>query len=327
MLVKKLILTLTTLLVSSTALAVSPQKPVETEQTTNFIVTPSVAYRYDVFKWSIPDNIFPEYKLSELVWKNRIVQPSVKIELEPQANQFTFLWQVKYGYILKNQSKSWDYDFAVERDKKTGNVTSKPYSISKSLATGNVLDLSGAIGYSLDLFKDNLLTFYVGYDYSDYRNKNYGYRQLVYKCKPFITDDELFQKYNYETYSQWLGLSLYTPLSDKFSITPTIKYYSFNHKGKAYWIYRTDFKQDPSFKQKAKGRGVGIDLDFIYKYSNNIDLILNLATKKFKMKTKKGKSITFYNSHPYYGNNHEPQDLLSLSLRSSSISAGLKYNL
>jgi hypothetical protein len=325
MLVKKLILTLTTLLVSSTALAITPPKPVEIRETSNIFVTPSVGYRYDVFKWSVPDNIFPEYKLSELVWKNRIVQPSVKIELEPQPSQFTILGLFKYGYILKHPSKSWDYDWDIYKDKTTGNIISKLGSKTKSLSTGNILDLSTAIGYSVGLFKDNLLTFYIGYDYSDYRYKNYGDKQLAWKTNYSFSSGGLASKYYFKTYSPWLGLSLYTSLSDKFSITPTIKYYSFKHKGNAYWIHRPDFKQNPSFRNKAKGRGLGIELDFIYKYSNNIDLSLNLATKKLKMK--KGSSITFYNSHPYYGNNHEPQDLLTLSLRSSSISVGLKYKL
>ena len=52
--IKRTVLTLTTLLASSATLATSPAKPVDIEQTTNFIVTPSVAYRYDVFKWAIP---------------------------------------------------------------------------------------------------------------------------------------------------------------------------------------------------------------------------------------------------------------------------------
>jgi hypothetical protein len=96
-----------------------------------------------------------------------------------------FLGQVKYGYILKNQSKSWDHDWDHTRDI-TGNVTSKLVSTTKSQVTGNILDLSGAVGYSLGLFKDSLLTFYIGYDYSDYRNKNYGSCQLVYKKKDHV---------------------------------------------------------------------------------------------------------------------------------------------
>ena len=319
---KKVLLVLITLLIANITLADSYKNK---EKTTNFIITPSIAYRYDVFKWSIPNSRFTNYKLSELVWKNRIVQPSIKIELEPQAYQFTFLGEVKYGYILKNQSKSWDHDWLVEKDDATGNVVSKLRSTSKSQATGNVLDLSTAIGYSVGLFKENLLTFYVGYDYSDYRYKNYGYRQLVYKRKSYITNDDLFQKYNYKTYSPWLGLSLYTPITDKLSITPTIKYYSFKHKGKAYWIHRGDFKQDPSFKNNAKGKGIGFELDFIYKYSNNIDLTLNLATKKFKIK--KGNQTQYFNSRAFFGERDESDKLFALSLISSSISAGLKYKL
>lgn len=309
------------LLIANTAFADSYSKE---EKTTNFIITPSVAYRYDVFKWAIGDYYFPGKKASELIWKNRILQPSIKIELQPKPNQFTFLGQVKYGHILKNQSKSWDHDWDLKRDG-TGNVVSKLVSTTKSQATGNILDLSGAVGYSVNLFKNNLLTFYVGYDYSDYRNKDYGSRQLVYK-KRLHSFNELFAKYYFKTHSPWLGLSLNTPLNERFTIIPAIKFYSFKHIGKGYWIHRADLKQNPSLKNTAKGRGIGFDLDFIYKYSDNLDLTLNLENKRFKMK-KEGTNKMFLNSRAIGGEGVETIKLIDLSLRSSSISAGLKYKL
>jgi hypothetical protein len=323
MIIKKVAFVLTTLFITNMALADNDLKE---EKSTNFIVTPFVAYRYDVFKYSIPSNLFLDQKISELVWKNRILQPSLKIELEPKENQFTILGQVKYGYILKNQSKSWDHDWDHTRDI-TGNVISKLRSTTKSQATGNILDLSGAIGYSLGLFKDSLLTFYVGYDYSDYRNKNYGDHQLVFKRKlNYFSSGGLFQKYYFKTHSPWVGLSVNIPLNERFTIIPTIKLYSFKHVGKGYWIYRGDLKQDPSLKNTAKGKGLGFDLDFIYKYTNNLDLTFNLETKKFKMK-KKGTDQMFFNSLSPGGERIATKKLIDLSLRSSSISAGLKYKL
>ena len=320
MVIKKVTLILTTLLIANMAFANTYSNK---EKTINFIVTPSIAYRYDVFKWVIEDTYFPEKKASELIWKNRILQPSIKIEIEPKENQFTFLGQVKYGHILKNQSKSWDHDWDLKRDR-TGSVISKLTSTTKSQATGNILDLSGAVGYSLNLFKEILLTFFVGYDYSDYRNKDYGAHQLVYK-KTSRPSNEFFAKYNFKTQAPWLSLSLNAPLNEKFTIIPTIKYYSFKHIGKGYWIYRPDLKQDPSFKNTAKGQGLGFDLDFIYKYSDNLDLMLNLENKSFKMK--KGKQEMFLNSRAIGGEGVETIKLLDLSLRSSAISAGLKYRL
>jgi len=322
MVIKKVTLVLATLLIANMVLADTYSKE---EKTTNFIVTPSIAYRYDVLKWSIPSNRFLDKKNSELVWKNRILQPSIKIAIEPKPNQFTFLGQVKYGHILKNQSKSWDHDWDHTRDI-TGNVTSKLVSTSKSQATGNILDLSAAIGYSVNLFRSNLFTFYFGYDYSDYRNKNYGDHQLVFKRKlDYFSSGGLFQKYYFKTQSPWLGLSVNAPLNEKFAIIPTIKFYSFKHIGKGYWVHRGDLKQDLSFKDTAKGKGIGFDLDFIYKYSNNLDLALNLEIKRFKMK--KGRQETFYNSLSPGGERVDTTKLLDLSLSSSSISAGLKYKL
>ena len=321
MALKKLVLLSAFLFINTTAFADTYSKE---EKSTNFIVTPSIAYRYDVFKWVLGDHYFPGKKASELIWKNRVLQPSIKIELEPQPNQFTILGQVKYGYILKNQSKSWDHDWDLKRDR-MGNVTSKLVSTSKSQATGNILDLSGAVGYSVNLFKDSLFTFYFGYDYSDYRNKNYGYHQLIYKRESF-SSDELLKKYNFKTQSPWVGLSINTLITDRFQLIPTIKFYSFKHVGKGYWIYRPDLKQDPSLKNIAKGKGIGFDLDFIYKYSNNLHLILNLEAKNLKMK-KEGTSKMFFNSRGIGGEGVETIKLLDLNLRSSSISAGLQYKL
>ena len=321
MVIKKASLVLITLLIANITWADSYLKE---EKTTNFIVTPSVAYRYDVFKWSVPSDRFPDKKISELVWKNRILQPGIKIQLEPKSNQFTFLGQVKYGHILKNQSKSWDYDWNFERDR-TGNVISRLRSITKSQATGNIFDLSGAVGYSLGLFENSLLTFYLGYDYTDYRNKNYGDKQLAYKTNFSFSSGGLGQKYYFKTYSPWVGMSVNTPLSDKFSIIPTIKFYSFKYIGKGYWIYRPNLKQDPSFKQNAKGTGLGFDVDLLYKYSDNLDFKINLETKKFKMK--KGTDQLFYNAQDIGGERVYTGKLYNLSLLSSSISVGLKYRL
>ena len=320
MIIKKAALVLTTLFLASTTFANSYP---DEEKNINFIVTPSVAYRYDVFKWSIPDDVFPQKKLSELVWKNRILQPSIKIELEPKQNQFTILGQVKYGYILKNQSKSWDHDWYFERDR-TGNVISKLGSTTKSQATGNILDLSGTVGYSLSLFKDTLLTFYVGYDYSNYRNKDYGDDQLLYKEESFSSGD-LSKKYYFKTLSPWLGLSVNAPITDRFTIIPTIKFYSFKHTGKGYWIHRPDYKQDPSFKNTAKGTGLGFDVDFLYKYNASLDFKINLETKKFKMK--KGNNQVFCTAQHPGGEVSVTRKLFDLSLRSSSISAGFNYKL
>ncbi len=285
------------------------------EKTTNFIVTPSVAYRYDVFKWSIP---YPQFnkKLSELIWKNHIIQPSIKIEIEPKPDQFTFLGQVKYGYILKHPSKKLDYDWE--------SVSLKPTSKSLSSVRGKIVDLSGAVGYSLGLFKESLLTFYVGYDYSDYRNKNYGYRQLIFK-RETLPLNQLISKYFFKTYSPWVGLSVNIPITDRFQFVPTIKLYSFKYIGKGYWLLRDDVKQDPSMKHNAKGAGLGFDMDFLYKYSDNLDFKINLETKKFKMKT--GQDTVFLNSAAFGGERVFIRKLLDLSLMTSSISAGFNYKL
>ena len=309
MIIKKVALVLTTLLLANTTFADNYSNE---EKTTNFIVTPSVAYRYDVFKWSVP---YPQFnkKLSELIWKNHIVQPSIKIETEPKANSFTFLGQVKHGYILKNHSKKLDYDWIYN--------SSRPSSKTLSSVRGNIFDLSGAVGYSV-----NLLTFYVGYDYTNYKNKQYGLRQLSYDQNRLLNSfKQLISKYYFKTYSPWLGLSVNTQLNDRLSIIPTIKLYSFKYVGKGYWLLRNDVKHNPSMKHNAKGAGLGFDVNFLYKYSDNLDLKINLETKKLKMKT--GKEQAFYNTNHYDGEIVATRKLYDLSLISSSITAGFRYKL
>jgi hypothetical protein len=314
MTIKKTSLFLIVLFTVTTVLADSYSKE---EKTTNIIVTPSIAYRYDVFKWSIPHPDFNS-KLSELIWKNHIIQPAIKIETEPKVDQFTFLGQVKYGHILKNPSKSWDYDWQYH--------PTTPDSKTFSSVRGNIMDLSGAVGYSVNLFNDKLLTFYLGYDYSDYRNKNYGAHQLALNQNKLVHPfNQLISKYYFKTRSPWGGLSVNTPVTDKFTIIPTIKLYSFKYVGKGYWLLRDDLKQNPSFKHNGKGIGIGFDVDFLYKYSDNLALILNLEIKKFKMKT--GKDQIFASDKAIGGERVVNRKLYDLSLRSSSISAGIIYKL
>lgn len=323
MIIKKVTFIFTTLLIANTAVADGYSKE---EKTTNFIVTPSVAYRYDVFKYSIPDSIFTDKKLSELTWKNYIVQPGIKIEIEPTPNGFTFLGQGKYGYILKNMSKSWDKDWKFPKIKGSTERITKIDSNTVSAVKGNILDLSGAIGYSVNLFSDNLLTFYLGYDYTDYKNSNYGTRQLVNNRNDVVfSSTQLYQKYNFKTKAPWIGLSLNTPITDKLSVKPTIKYYSFKYVGKGYWIHRDDLQKNPGIKHTAKGQGFGADVDFVYNYSNNLDFSINLETKRFKMK--KGQDQMFFVANRV---THEPKKvdtrkLISLNLTSYSISGGIKY--
>jgi hypothetical protein len=323
MVIKKPALVLATLLLANAALASSDPNE---EKITNFIVTPSVAYRYDVFKWSIPSTNFPDKKLSELTWKNYVIQPGIKIEIEPTANGFTFLGQGKYGYILKNKSKSWDKDWEFHKPKRSNKIKSRIDSNSVSAVKGNVLDLSGAIGYSVNLFSDNLLTFYLGYDYTDYKNSNYGARQLVNNQNDVVfSSNQLFQKYNFKTKAPWVGLSVNVPLNDKFLFKPTIKYYSFKYVGKGYWIHKNNFKKNPSFKDTARGQGFGAGVDLLYKYSHNLDFNINLETKRFKMK--KGNQQTYFTVNRV---THEPERVVTkklwgLSFNSYSISGGIRY--
>jgi hypothetical protein len=287
------------------------------EKNINFTITPSIAYKYDVFKWSVPSYFFSNKKCSELVWKNRVIEPSIKIEIEPQPKQFNFLAQIKYGYILKNTSKNWDYDWLWFQDN-TGNFKSYQLSKTKSLTAGNTFSLSGAIGYSVNLFQNNLFTFYFGYDFNNYKNKDYGLYDLIYGVR-YNSSNELVSKYYFKNNAPWIGLSIKTSLNEKITIIPTIKIYNFKYIGKGYWLLRDDLKQNPSFKHHAIGKGLGLNIDFLYEYNKNLDFKVNLSIEKFKMK--KGKKTRFSKIDTLNSK------LYNLSLRSSSFGIGFKYKL
>jgi outer membrane protease len=78
-------------------------------------------------------------------------------------------------------------------------------------------------------------------------------------------------------------------------------------------------------KNNARGTGLGFDVNFIYKYTDNLNLILSLETKRFKMK--KGTDQMFYNNAAFGGERVTNMKLLDLSFISSSVTAGLKYKL
>jgi len=322
MVIKKALIVITVLL---TAITMTTASPLEDDKATNFVVTPFTGYRYDIIKWSVPDPHYPNKKLSELIWKNHIVQTGIKLETNPIPNQLNFLGQAKYGYILKNPSTSRDLDWDVYKHK-SGNIKTHQFSNTISAVKGHIFDLSGAVGYSITLPRNNLLTLYVGFDYADYKNKQYGFCQKICNqhliLHPF---NRLGSKYDFKTQAPWIGLSLKTSLNDRLSITPTIKLYSFKYTGKGYWLLRDDLQQDPSFKHNAKGTGLGFDMDFLYKYSDNLDFKINLETKRFKMKT--GRYKVFYVADRCSNQTARvsTNKLFDVTLLSSSISGGFRY--
>ena len=134
----------------------------ENEPTTHntISVTPFTGYRYDVFQWSTPrGSCRTDPKLSELTWKNHIVETGIKVETPLEDRGFSFLGQMKYGIIL-NQSSNQDSDW--------DNIGE--YAKSFSSVRGNIFDLSGAVGVSRQL-PSALITYYLGMDYTKYKTK------------------------------------------------------------------------------------------------------------------------------------------------------------
>ncbi len=288
-------------------------------KTQKFIITPFAGYRYDVFRWSIPEaNSTNSKKNSELTWKNHISETGIKIEMQPEGNQFSFQGQLKYGYILpksRNQDSDWD------------NIGE--FSKAFSSVKGNTFDLSGAIGFSQNI-TPVLVTYCMGIDYSKCRMQSYGVHYSINRLRNqnisnidklgrIYPKSQLVTRYNFSNYSPWLGASMNYSFNDKFSIIPTVKLYLFFLYGQANWVLRDDFQHNPSFVHKALGIGASFDNELLYKHSNNLDLRVNLGIKKLSMT--KGKDKAFLAN-----NTTLSKDLKKLSLFSSFISGGIRYH-
>jgi hypothetical protein len=279
----------------------------------SIIMTPFVSYRYDVFQWSALDN---HNKPTELTWRFHIAETGLKIETVPEENQFNFLGQMKYGYILnnsKNQDSDWD-DIG-------------EYARSFSSIKGNTFDLSGAIGFS-HAFKSMLITYYLGMDYNKYQTKNYGLTYTIRRTRDTHnslnlgqtkTKSMLVSKYDFNNYAPWLGVSINYPINDNLSITPVLKLYLFYLHGKADWVLRKSLKHDPSFYDKALGIGASFDTKLLYKYSENLDFNINAGIKRFDMQ--KGSKKTFFSNGDF-----STKKIEKLSLSSLIFSTGVRYN-
>ena len=290
--------------------------PVNNIPSSNTIsVTPFAGYRYDVFQWSTPmGSCSTENKASELTWKNHIVETGVKVETPPEDRGFNFLGQMKYGIILNNSTmKDADWDNLGE------------FSTSISRVKGNIVDLSGAVGVSRQLFSA-LITYYLGMDYTKYQMKNYG---LNYKTNryfnSYINDtlgqthpkSQLVSKYSFDNYAPWVGVSIFYPINDKISLKPTIKAYLFYILSKADWVLRDDYVKGTSFTHRAFGTGASIDTELLYQYNQKLDIHANIGFKIFRML--EGRKKHFRHGYTY------SNDLKKLSFMSSSISGGIKY--
>lgn len=279
------------------------------------IITPFTGYRHDIFQWSIPLDSSNSRTLSELTWKNHIFETGIKIRTEPRENQLNFQGQFKYGYILKNsQNQDSDWDDIGEFARSFSNVK------------GNIIDLSGSVGFS-QKFTNNLVTLYLGLDYTKYLTKDYGlnytisrfYNQnITNNLRENIPKSELVAKYTFDHYAPWMGASIQYNLTDKITIVPTLKFYLFYLSGNANWILRDDLEHNPSFTDKSFGIGGSFETELFYKYRHNLFLNANIGIKKFDMK--QGIRKTFL------ANGHSiTSDLKKTVFSSTSVSVGLKY--
>lgn len=306
-----LIITLATLPLISKAEDVS-------ETNRDIIIAPFTGYRYDIFKWAIPNSTSSTDPMaSELTWKNNISETGITIGTKPEENLFNFLGQFKYGYILsssKVQDSDWD-DIG-------------EHSRAFSSVKGNTFDLSGAIGFS-QTWRDNLINYTIGIDYTKYQMRDYGVYFSINRVENTDTSgplgrtdpkSQLTGKYNFDNYAPWVGASVDYSINEKFSIVPTVKLYLFYLSGQGYWALRTDLQQDPSFTDKALGIGASFDTALLYKYTNDLDFKVNIGIKRFDMK--QGRRKTFLAN-----GTDVTTDLKKLSLFSSSVSVGIKYKL
>lgn len=308
------------LLVSTVLLALSFSAKANNTENYGINITPFTSYRYDVYQWSVSipkgDSV-RDTMASELTWRNHIWETGIRINTPTEDKKINILGQLKYGVILNN-SKTQDSDWDDRGE----------FSRTLAKIKGNSMDFSGALGYS-QLFSKTLFTYYIGMDYTKYNLKGYGLYGKVAR-KPFSNDlnhaelgqthhpSVLTNKYSFDNYAPWLGLSLNYQISDNLSIVPFIKAYGFYLHGEADWVLRDDLKHDPSFIDKAIGYGASIDTEVLYKYSDSLDFRANLGIKGLKML--KGNKKTFA-----VDGETDKTKLKDLTFISSSVSAGIKY--
>ena len=292
----------------------------ESSNQSSFAITPFIGYRYDIYQWSIPQgDSTKDKKLSELTWKNHVLESGIKLETEKVDKKLNFLGQFKYGLILdKSTSQDSDWDDIGE------------YSRSSSKVKGSSIDISGAVGYS-QAVSQFLITYYLGMDYTNYNLKNYGLYNKISR-EPETNNIEydylgeryskskLTSKYKFDNYAPWVGVSMYYPINKQLSIAPFVKLYGFYLESEADWVLREDVKHNPSFTDKAYGYGASLDTEILYKHNDNLDFRTNLSVKGFKMTKGKKKAFAI-------GGESDITKLKALTFISSSISAGIKYKL
>lgn len=228
-----------------------------------------IGYRHDQVDWNIAGLNGTPNILSELQWQN--IQ-SVMLNTGA-ALSFADNWygeaNLGYGNIFDGRNQDSDYFL----DNRQGE-----FSRSNNLTEdGATIDLSGAIGYHLNIGWKNTtpnlrLTPKLGYAFHTQQfNTTQGFQTIP----AFGSFDGLDSYYDATWFGPWGGLATRFNVSKALTLDAQVDYHLADYEGTGNWNLRDDFAHPQSFTHKAEG--YGITASALARYRLNNDWTLRLS--------------------------------------------------
>ena len=227
-------------------------------------------YRVDRLEWSIANTTGMPNILSELTWDNvEIYQVSARASLEFPKHHFYLEGSGSVGWIIGGDNQDSDY---------AGNNRTFEFSRSNNdTSDGDVLDLSGAVGYMFSVGEDSDYPPYdvkllVGYSYQE---QNLNITDGFQTIPPQGSFPGLDSRYETEWNGPWVGFEIGQTRKKWPSLTFRFEYHWADYNAVADWNLRTDFQHPKSFAQDADGTGYIVSLDLRWKVGDRWDFLVN----------------------------------------------------
>jgi len=217
-----------------------------------------VGYRQDRLAWSIAGNMSGNNPnvLSELEWKVDSIELAGDIWLLSAKNHgsapFIRFWG-NYGFIYDGNARDSDYQ---------GDNRTAEYSRMECTAdNGYVYDFAGAIGWEFAWQTPDNRNFsaapFMGYS-TNVQNLSLSDGKQVITSRyspPPGPIPGLDSNYTAEWRGPLAGLHFRYTYADALTLWMEGLYHQVDYEGEAEWNLRTDFAQNPSFRQVAEGNG------------------------------------------------------------------------
>lgn len=241
--------------------------------------------REDNLEWTIASDISGTQTpniLSELKWKNL---HSYHMETRGYVNwaqNFVAEGILGYSWIFKGKNEDWDY----ARDNRT-----VPFSISNNNSdSGNMFDLSGALGYRIKFLPESSsllwnevfgVTLWGGYSYHEQNLEMTDGFQTLPATGPLAGLDS---RYASDWKGPWLGIEVSATQKKLYGFA-RLEYHWAEYYAEANWNLRSDFQHPKSFEHEGDDvRGIVIRTGTEWAVNDDWTLNLNLDISDWKMK-------------------------------------------